>query len=95
MDGSWTRVESHTRKAKQAIGEHQPSLSVTTETETGNSSPVADRSDEDEVIRARKSTKENKKTLAEKLLPKPRKTAVDEYVLPLATIFPYISRVRD
>jgi hypothetical protein len=81
-DGSWTRVESHNRKAKHAAGgQLQPSLSVTTETETGEESPVTERTDEDKDVRAGKSSNENRRTLAEKLLPKPRKTAVDEYVL--------------
>ena len=80
--GSWTRVESHNRKAKQAAeGQLQPSLSVTTETETGESSPVTERTDEDKDGTPARSSNEKRRTLAEKLLPKPRKTAVDEYVL--------------
>jgi hypothetical protein len=83
-------VESHNRKAKQAAGEQQPALSVTTETETEESSPVAERTDEDKDVRAGWSSNENRKTLAEKLLPKPRKTAVDEYVF---SMFVSICRV--
>ena len=88
-------MESHNRKAKQAAGDQQqPSLSVTTETETGDSSPVAERTDEDKDVRAGWSSNENRKTLAEKLLPKPRKTAVDEYVLFLSILF-HLSGVRN
>lgn len=66
-DGSWTRVESRAGRG----------------TETGDSSPVAERTDNDRPAGA----VENRRTLAEKMLPKPRKTAVDEYVrsiVPLA-----------
>ena len=92
-DGSWTRVESHNRKAKQATGgELQPSLSVTTETETGESSPVAEKTtDEDRVEGVRAGwANENRRTLAEKILPKPRKTAVDECVQ--LTLHSFINR---
>jgi len=75
-------VESHNRTAKQAAeGQLQPSLSVTTETESGESSPVTERTDEDRDVTPAKNSNEKRRTLAEKLLPKPRKTDVDEYVL--------------
>lgn len=70
-DGSWTRVESSSRRAKQ-----QPSDAAgTTGTED---SPIADRTDDDA---AQPASTENRRTLAEKLVPKPRKTRVDEYVV--------------
>ncbi|KIM88394.1 hypothetical protein PILCRDRAFT_814293 [Piloderma croceum F 1598] len=91
-DGSWTRVESHNRKAQQAAGDQlQPSLSVTTETETGESSPVTERTDEDKDVVPPRSSNENRRTLAEKLLPKPRKTAVDDMLE--TPDYPAISRV--
>lgn len=91
-DGSWTRVESHNYKAIHAGGDqHKPGLSVTTETETGESSPVAERTDEDKDVRAGWSSSENRKTLAEKLLPKPRKTAVDDMLE--TPDYPALSRV--
>ena len=41
------------REAKRAArGQQQPSLSVTTETEAGDYSPVAERTDEDKYFRA-------------------------------------------
>ncbi|TFK66667.1 hypothetical protein BDN72DRAFT_843888 [Pluteus cervinus] len=53
---------------------------------TGNSSPVAERTDEDEdgstkplaFLTRPTNDNQSKKTLAERLLPKPRKTAVDD-----------------
>ena len=76
-DGSWTRVESSSRRGKQRLNDP----AVTTGTED---SSIADRTDDD--VTHSPST-ENRQTLAEKLLPKPRKTPVDEYVvLPSHTV---------
>lgn len=90
-DGSWTRVGSvrqHTPLSKIST----TSLDVTTSDvdtgltpQTGNSSPIAERGTEGEEsssflldIGARESGENRRKTLAERLLPKPRKTGVDE-----------------
>lgn len=48
---------------------------------TGNSSPVTERTeDEVELGGASASASEMRRPLAERLLPKPRKTGVEEYV---------------
>ncbi|KAJ8694688.1 hypothetical protein PTI98_007341 [Pleurotus ostreatus] len=72
---------------------------VTTSVTTGNSSPVAERAmeeDEDEgepflASIAREQPQENRRTLAEKLLPKPRKTGVDD--MTETPDYPQIARV--
>ncbi|KAL4261651.1 hypothetical protein AB1N83_009393 [Pleurotus pulmonarius] len=74
---------------------------VTTSVTTGNSSPVAERAmeedeDEDEgepflASIAREPPQENRRTLAEKLLPKPRKTGVDD--MTETPDYPQIARV--
>ncbi|KAG5219593.1 Zinc-finger double-stranded RNA-binding [Salix suchowensis] len=72
---------------------------VTTSVTTGNSSPVAERAteeDEDEgepflASIAREKPQENRRTLAEKLLPKPRKTGVDD--MTETPDYPQIARV--
>jgi hypothetical protein len=52
---------------------------------------MAERPDEDKDVRAGWSN-ENRKTLAEKLVPKPRKTAVDEYVPSiLSSWYPFVN----
>ncbi|KAF7982495.1 hypothetical protein HWV62_28082 [Athelia sp. TMB] len=56
-------------------------------TETGDSSPTAERTDDDRVTAA----VENRRTFAEKMLPKPRKTAVDDMIE--TPNYPAISRV--
>ncbi|KAG6916726.1 hypothetical protein DXG01_005606 [Tephrocybe rancida] len=82
-DGSWTRVES--RKGKSG-----PSVDVTTtsaseaDPATGTSSPVAERTDADAEEEGEEhlytqegtSTTEQRRPLAERMLPKPRKTGV-------------------
>lgn len=68
-DGSWTRVESSARKDKQASD-----AAGTTGTE--DSTSVTEKTDDD----IRPVSTDNRRTLAEKLLPKPRKTGVDECV---------------
>ena len=88
-DGSWTRVESRRRTHHETAsvsgeGPSGPSAEVTnsdagaTTSATGNSSPVAERTEDEAFIL---STGEHQRTLAERLLPKPRKTGVAEYVL--------------
>jgi hypothetical protein len=84
-DGPWTRVESRKRGAVQ---QQQPSTSsaapeppasdagITTSV-TGTSSPVTERTTEDEQPLG---TADGRRTLAERLLPKPRKTHVEECV---------------
>jgi outer membrane biosynthesis protein TonB len=85
-DGSWTRVGSAHRKqhagaASTSEGPSGPSADPTTSDAglttslTGNSSPVAERTD-DEGLNSRGT--ETRRPLAERLLPKPRKTGVDE-----------------
>lgn len=90
-DGSWTRVGSvrrHTPLSKNSTA----SLDATTSDadtgltpQTGNSSPIAERGTEGEEspsflldIGSRESGENPRKTLAEKLSPKPRRTGVDE-----------------
>ena len=90
-DGSWTRIGS-SRRQTPLTKNVTTSRDVTTSdvdmgltSQTGNSSPIAERSTEGEDsssflldIGSRESDENHRKTLAEKLLPKPRKTAVDE-----------------
>jgi len=93
-DGSWTRVASRRNRGAAASDDKnlhsaEPSTSdagITT-SHTGNSSPVAERTEDESFLlqqprssASRNSGEENRKTLAEKLLPKPRKTGVDECV---------------
>lgn len=90
-DGSWTRVGSvrrHTPLPKNSTTSFDattsdPDTGLTPQ--TGNSSPIAERGTEGEEsssflldIGSRESGENPRKTLAEKLLPKPRKTGVDE-----------------
>ncbi|KAF8060642.1 hypothetical protein FPV67DRAFT_1423426 [Lyophyllum atratum] len=76
-DGSWTRVSS--RRTREG-----PSADLTTtsaseaDAVTGSSSPVAERTDDDEHIFTSRSLTEARRPLAERLLPKPRKTGVDD-----------------
>ena len=89
LDDGWTKVEAKkTARAQQkASGSGAPQLEVSTSdagvttsvTGTGNSSPVTERTEDSQL--ADSATLENRRTLAEKLLPKPRKTGVEEYVL--------------
>ncbi|KAH9839959.1 uncharacterized protein C8Q71DRAFT_470692 [Rhodofomes roseus] len=78
-DGSWTRVESKQRKDSEQptpLDAGTSDAGVTTTSFTGNSSPTATASDEEGDVKA--STSDNRRTLAERLLPKPRKTGVDD-----------------
>ena len=90
-DGSWTRVGSAHRHTPLSIN-NTTSFDATTSDadagltpQTGNSSPIAERGTEGEEsssflldIGSRESGENPRKTLAEKLLPKPRRTGVDE-----------------
>ena len=88
LDDGWTKVEAKkTARAQQkASGSGAPQLEVSTSdagvttsvTGTGNSSPVTERTEDSQL--ADSATLENRRTLAEKLLPKPRKTGVEECV---------------
>ena len=85
-DESWTRVGSVRRDMASSFDApttSDPDTGLTPQ--TGNSSPVAERGTESEGpssflldISSRDSGDSRRKTLAEKLLPKPRKTGVDE-----------------
>lgn len=90
-DDGWTKVETKKRTVKDgakadaasagAPGQLEISTSdagVTTSA-TGNSSPVTERT-EDESVLADSALSEHRRPLAERLLPKPRKTGVEEYV---------------
>jgi hypothetical protein len=79
-DGSWTRVDS--RKKGNRGGEATSDAGV-----TGNSSPTTERTeDEAPVINPSKQ-----KTFAEKMLPKPRRTGVNDMLE--ESDFPSVSRV--
>lgn len=89
----WTKVETKKVRAQTSKAggsgaggaEGAPQLEVSTSdagittsvTGTGNSSPVTERTEEESQLA---DAPENRRTLAEKLLPKPRKTGVVEYV---------------
>jgi len=80
-DGSWTRVEPRRLKDPQETPPLDAGTSdagVTTTSITGNSSPVAPASDEEDAGESKASTSDNRRTLAERMLPKPRKTGVDD-----------------
>jgi hypothetical protein len=89
-DGSWTRVGSARRKqhaagpASTSEGPSGPSADPTTSDAgvttslTGNSSPVAERTEDEEPMYSSRDGPETRRPLAERLLPKPRKTGVDE-----------------
>ncbi|RPD58896.1 hypothetical protein L226DRAFT_553825 [Lentinus tigrinus ALCF2SS1-7] len=88
-DDGWTRVETKKKTVRDAAkgdapaGEGRPQLEVSTSdagittSATGNSSPVTERT-EDESALADSGISENRRTLAERLLPKPRKTGVED-----------------
>ncbi|KAF8958676.1 hypothetical protein BDZ97DRAFT_1906406 [Flammula alnicola] len=84
-DGSWTRVGSHRRGPAANDADSTPSAEPTTSdaaitpSVTGNSSPVAERGeDQTFLLNVSRDSGENRRTLAEKMLPKPRKTGVDD-----------------
>jgi len=83
-DGSWTRVQAGRRKRGAASG---PAADVTTTTDpgifTGNSSPITERTEDDSSLHASHPSVDDPSVdddipLAERLLPNPVKTAVDE-----------------
>ena len=80
---AWTRVESR-RKAKSQPtdskgGPQDASDAGITTSVTGNSSPATeDEAGPTPEANASSASKENRRTLAEKLTPKPRKTGVEE-----------------
>lgn len=95
-DESWTRVESRRRPATSTL---QPTpaeaatpsdAGVTTMSMTGNSSPVTERTD-DELASRTEIPVENRRTLAERLLPRPRKTGVDDMLE--TSDYPTVARV--
>lgn len=93
-DAGWTRVETKKRSAKDGAAGDGPadagalsqSLEITTSdagittSATGNSSPVTERTEDESSVLADSGVLENRRTLAERLLPKPRKTGVEECV---------------
>ncbi|TCD65833.1 hypothetical protein EIP91_002138 [Steccherinum ochraceum] len=76
-DDTWTRVEPR-RRGNAAGGDaahsRDTSGALGSDVATGNSSPVAERTEDE----SHPEPTENRRTLAEKLLPKPRKTGVDD-----------------
>lgn len=81
-EGPWTRVESRKRNVTQNAPEgssssapHRAESDAGVTSITGTSSSVADEAEAETS-----HPEENRRTLAEKLLPKPRKTGVEEYV---------------
>ncbi|GJE90302.1 hypothetical protein PsYK624_064310 [Phanerochaete sordida] len=78
-DGPWTRVESKKRGANPpgaaaaSSATAEPATSEVTTSVTGTSSPVAERTEDEQV-----GTAAARRTLAERLLPKPRKTHVED-----------------
>jgi len=81
QDESWTRVDSRRRTVTSNLSPVEGVVSdagVTTTSLTGNSSSVAERSDNEEPVSRADGTSENRRMLAERLLPKPRKAGVDE-----------------
>lgn len=96
QDEAWTRVEPRRRQKPLAatldIDEGKPTAELTsdagvTTSVTGNSSPVTERTEDEGPTPA----PENRRTLAEKILPKPRKTGVDDMLE--TSDYPGVSRV--
>ncbi|EPT03053.1 hypothetical protein FOMPIDRAFT_1058987 [Fomitopsis schrenkii] len=80
-DGSWTRVEAKQKKTPQEATPLDAGTSdagVTTTSVTGTSSPAVPGSDAEETDDVQASTSDNRRTFAERMLPKPRKTGVDD-----------------
>ncbi|KAF9465523.1 hypothetical protein BDZ94DRAFT_349434 [Collybia nuda] len=96
-DGSWTRVESGRRSRGAASASEGPSAEVTssdagiTTPVTGNSSPIAERTEDEGLLYTSRNSPENRRTLAERMLPKPRKTGVDDMLE--TPDYPTLSRV--
>ncbi|KAI0072640.1 hypothetical protein K474DRAFT_1667581 [Panus rudis PR-1116 ss-1] len=99
-DGQWTRVESRKRTASHQAqprdGENTPrpgdsDAGITTSV-TGTSSPGRSVTDDEQRV---EQPQDNRKTLAEKLLPKPRKTVVDDMLeTPAAPSLARVMRVQ-
>ena len=81
---AWTRVESRRKPKSQPTDSKSGPQDGTsdagiTTSVTGNSSPVTeDEAGPTPQLDASSASKENRRTLAEKLIPKPRKTGVEE-----------------
>ncbi|PCH36269.1 hypothetical protein WOLCODRAFT_166799 [Wolfiporia cocos MD-104 SS10] len=98
-DGSWTRVDSKKRTPAQQqqqppAGTTASDAGVTTTSLTGTSSPTAGMTESEASVGPSAETSsapENRRTLAEKLLPKPRKTGVDDMLE--TPDYPTLSRV--
>ncbi|KAG6900038.1 hypothetical protein C0993_003830 [Termitomyces sp. T159_Od127] len=83
-DGSWTRVESHRNKSARSVDVTTTSASEA-DPATGTSSPLAERTDidvepdidDDDHFFTRSSNPQQRRPLAERMLPKPRKTGVE------------------
>ena len=80
---AWTRVESRRKPKSQPKdskgGSQDASDAGITTSATGNSSPATeDEASPTPELDAPSVSKENRRTLAEKLIPKPRKTGVEE-----------------
>ncbi|OCH96389.1 hypothetical protein OBBRIDRAFT_787464 [Obba rivulosa] len=102
---SWTRVEPRRRTTPQQAVQVEGSSSAAhprevstsdagvTTSVTDNSSPIAERTEDDENLAyfGGGQASENRKTLAEKLLPRPRKTGVDDMLE--TSDYPTLSRV--
>ncbi|EKM50178.1 uncharacterized protein PHACADRAFT_264760 [Phanerochaete carnosa HHB-10118-sp] len=83
-DGPWTRVESKKRgvhplqsaasAAASSSATAEPAASEVTTSVTDTSSPVNERTEDEQAL----GTADNRRTLAERLLPKPRKTHVED-----------------
>ncbi|PIL25235.1 hypothetical protein GSI_13124 [Ganoderma sinense ZZ0214-1] len=99
----WMKVETKKKPAKpgaaaeaaegsgsQGQGLEVSTSDLATSVTTGNSSPVTERT-EDEGHLADSVSSENRRTLAEKLLPKPRKTGVEDLLE--EPDYPEVSRV--
>lgn len=86
-DSSWTRIDTRqaARGAKTATGSDNQILAITTDMTSSDVGPstgdsaIAECTDEDESVSLDAGTPGDKRrTLAERILPKPRKTAVDD-----------------
>ncbi|KAF5368715.1 hypothetical protein D9615_010318 [Tricholomella constricta] len=96
-DGSWTRVEPRRSRAPGTSAAELTTTTATTTSASeadaptpGTASPVADRTDDNDNDNdndndhgfVARSVPDSRRTLAERLLPKPRKTGVDELRIP-------------
>ncbi|KAI0741281.1 hypothetical protein C8Q80DRAFT_1193465 [Daedaleopsis nitida] len=101
----WTRVDTKKRSANDGATADGPagsgalsqSLEITTSdagvttSATGNSSPVTERTEDESSALADSGVLENRRTLAERLLPKARKTGVEDLLE--EPDYPQLSRV--